>query len=343
MTGQERQQVRTHYIHRLSYTFQERLVGAFVLGALALLLFLFVYNREAATMFAEKFTLIAYMRNAQGVNEDTKVQISGVEVGRVKSLDVADDNQIRLELEVLERFHPLVREDSKAALSKLSMIGKASIEISAGDPTRPLLPDGGIILVDEPLSVDQIMADVAPALRNAQRILERLNDIAQAVDPKDVSRTLRSVQATTANVEKLTTQLAQGRGAAGQLMSNPDVERDVATSVRLLAATLSQTEQRMKELGPVLKDAQAATAEVRKASADLPQLIDETHRLVAQLNTTMGTVNYEMQQLPDLVLKTRQLMEQVDRTLRALQSTWPISSSVQQPPEQQVVEPRPTQ
>jgi phospholipid/cholesterol/gamma-HCH transport system substrate-binding protein len=339
----DQQPARTHYIHRTTYSFQERLVGTFVLGALLMLLLLFVYNREAATLFADKFTVIAYMKNAQGVTENTKITISGVDVGRVRSFDVAEGNQIRIELEVLERFHPLVREDSRAALSKLSMIGKASIEITAGSADRPLLPDGAIILVDEPLSIDAIMADVVPALRNAQRTLERINQIAEAVDPKDVNRMVKSVQVTTANMEKLTTQMTQGRGAAGQLLSNDEVGRDVATSVRLLAATLEQTEQRMKELGPVLKDAQAATAEVRKASEGLPQLIDETHRLVGQLNTTMGTVNYEMQQLPDLVIKTRQLMEQVDRTLRALQSTWPISSSVQQPPEEQVVAPRPTQ
>ena len=58
------------------------------------------------------------------------------------------------------------------------------------------------------------------------------------------------------------------------------------------------------------------------------------------MNTTVGSVNYEMQQLPDLVLKTRQLMEQTDRTLRALQSTWPISQSVAQPPDRDLVEPR---
>lgn len=334
---------KTHYIHRTTYTFQERLVGAFVLSALLLLLVLFVYNREAATLFAEKFTVIAYMKNAQGVAEDTKITISGVDVGRVRALDVAEDNTIRMELEILERYHGLVREDSRAALSKLSMIGKASIEIGAGSADRPLLPDGGIILVDEPLSIDQIMADIAPALRNAQRTLERINQIADAVDPKVVARLMQSAQVTTNNMEKLTTQMAQGKGGIGQLMSDQGVERDVATSVRMLAATLEQTQQRMQQLGPVLDDAQAASAEVRKASADLPQLIDETHRLVAQLNTTMGTVNYEMQQLPDLVVKTRQLMEQVDRTLRALQSTWPISNSVPQPPEEQVVAPRPTQ
>ena len=137
---------RIHYVHRLSYTALERLVGAFVLIALLLLVVLFVYSREAKTLFADKFVLIAYMRNAQSITTDTKVLISGIEVGEVRTVDLGDDNLIRVELEVLERFHSLVHQDSRASLSKLSMIGKATIEVSAGTIELPLIPDGGVIL-----------------------------------------------------------------------------------------------------------------------------------------------------------------------------------------------------
>lgn len=331
---------QVHYVHRLSYSTLERVVGAFVLTALLLLIVLFVYSREAKTMFAEKFTLIAYMRNAQSITTDTKVLVSGIEVGEVKSIDLGSDNLIRVEIEVLERFHGLVREDSRASLSKLSMIGKATIEVSAGSTELPLIPDGGIINVDEPLSIDAIMADVLPALKNAQLTLERVNQLAQAIDPRDVERTVRGITTTVANVEKMTTMMAAGKGGLGQMVADTAVEQDLAATIRALARTLEQTEQRMRELGPVLSDMQAVSAEARAASKNLPQLIDETHRLVAQMNTTVSSVNYEMQQLPDLVLKTRQLMEQTDRTLRALQSTWPISQSVAQPPDRDLVEPR---
>jgi phospholipid/cholesterol/gamma-HCH transport system substrate-binding protein len=333
---------KVHYVHRLEYTTLERLVGAFVLGALLLLLVLFVYSREARTLFADKFTIIAYMRNAQSITTDTKVQISGIEVGEVRAIDLGSDNLIRVEMRVLEKFHGLVREDSRASLSKLSMIGKATLEVSAGDTAQGLVPDGGIVPVDEPVSIDQIMADVLPALRDAQTTLERMNALAQAVDPKDVQRAMRSATVTADNLEKLTTMMAQGRGGIGQMVADKGVEQDLAITIKSLASTLQQTEARMRELAPVFKDLQSMSSDARNASKDLPQLMEETHKLVGQLNTTVGTVNYEMQQLPDLVLKTRQLMEQTDRTLRALQGTWPISNSVAQPPDKELVEPRPS-
>lgn len=263
---------RVHYLHRLSYSTQERLVGAFVLSGLLLMFLLGVYSRETATLFAEKFTVVTYMKDARGVTVDTQVLMSGVQVGRVRRLEVVGDNLIRVEIEMLERFHPLLRRDARAALSKLSMIGKPSIEIRGGSADQPELADGESIPLTEPPDLDQILTDLAPAMRNIQQILERLSAISGAIEPGHVGAVTRNLSA---------------------------------------------------------------------ASGDLPALIGEARTVVGQMNTTMTTINYEMQQLPDLVLRSRQLMDEMDRTLQGVQNTWPVSGAMAPPPGQQVVEPRP--
>ena len=58
----------------------------------------------------------------------------------------------------------------------------------------------------------------------------------------------------------------------------------------------------------------------------------QSRKLVTQLNTTMGTVNYQLQALPDMVVRTRQILDDTDATLQAIQNTWPISSSVPKQP-----------
>lgn len=261
-----------HYIHRLSYTAQERLVGAFVLSGLLLLGLLAVFSREASTFFADKFTLVASMKDARGVVVDTPVLMSGVQVGRVRGLEVVGDDRIRVELEMLERFHPLLREDARAAMSKLSLIGKPSIEIRGGSAARPPIADRAVIPLSEPPNLDQVLADVAPALQNVKSILDHIEAIAGAIEPRHVKA----------------------------LSTNLDT-----------------------------------------ASGDLPELVTEARSVVAQMNTSMSTINYEMQQLPDLVLRSRQLMDQMDRTLHGVQNTWPLSSSMEPATQQQIVEPRP--
>lgn len=205
---------RVHYIHRLSYTTQERLVGAFVLSGLLLLCLLAVFSREASTLFADKFTLVAHIKDARGIAEDTPVQMSGVQVGRVKRLDVVGDGMIRVEMEMLERFHPLVRDDARAALSKLSMIGKPTIELHGGSGSKPPIADRGVIPITEPPNFDQMLADVAPALRNLQAILERLNAITGAVEPKRVKSLATNLDNASADLPQL---VAEARAVAAQM------------------------------------------------------------------------------------------------------------------------------
>lgn len=330
-----------HYVHGLSYTAQERLVGGFVLLALAILFVLLIVSRDVTGLFQETVTFHAFMRNAQGISTDTKVMISGVEVGSVASFDVADDNTIEVELDVLERFRDLVRQDSRASLNKLSVLGRANIQISAGHPNRPVLPDGARIPVDEPLSLDEIFANVIPSLRNANATIERLNRITSAMDPEEIRSITANMVAVSENLNRLSGQLAEGRGAVGTMLFDEGFEESLVRSMGSLERSLAETEQRLADLEPVFSAAGDLTERSNEALEALPRLLSETTRLVEQTNATIGTVNKEMQRFPDLVVRTRRLMDQMDSTLGAVQGTWPISRSLPPPREPEMIEVEP--
>lgn len=93
-------QDRVHYIHRLSYTARERLVGAFVLIAIALMFIALLFNQQTARLFERKFTLHAYIHNAQGINTDTPVVVSGLNVGTVSATGITPGNRISLTMRI---------------------------------------------------------------------------------------------------------------------------------------------------------------------------------------------------------------------------------------------------
>ena len=308
MAEKEREQV--HYIHGLNYTARERLVGVFVLTAVVLLFFALTFNKQMVHLFEEKFPLRAYMTNAQGVSTDTHVFISGLDVGNVTKLSLSEDNRILVSMDILERFHRLIREDSTAEISKLSVIGNTAIDIKPGSPDKPMVANDAVLTLTEPLSMDQMMAQVSPVLLDVKATLAQVNQLSHAVDPKDLNETVRNLAALTANLKVITGQFASAEGTA-----------TTQAAMQNLAATLKETQARLAEMQPLIKNANAA-------SADIPGLVAQSRKLVTQLNTTIGTVNVQMQALPDMVTRTRQILDQTDATLQALQNTWPISSSV---------------
>lgn len=324
---QDERKPKTHYIHRLSYTTRERLVGAFVLLAVALLFLVIVFNKQTMRHFQKKFELHAYVHNAQGISTDTPVIVSGLDVGSVSKLGITSDNRIAITMQILERFHKLIRTDSRAGLSKLSVLGNTAIEITAGSPDKPPIPDDATLILEEPLSVDQILAQVAPVLDNVKAILARVDQISAQINPKQVGQIVQNLATVSANLKSVSTQMANGHGAIGKLLYDQRTADNLGNAIQSLNVSL-------KKLQPLVSNASSA-------SADLPELVSSGKLLVNKLNTTVGGVNSQMQSLPAMVLQTRQVLDDTDRTLRALENTWPISSSVNKPPTEQVVPPRP--
>ena len=323
---------RIHYIHNLSYTARERLVGVFVLVAMAVIFGLIFINGRTTHLFEKRITYHAYLHNAQGVSTESVVKVSGLEVGRVSSLDIAKDNRVHLTLYVFERFHDLVRADSHVSLSKLSVLGKASIDITAGTTGSPVLPDGSVLAIEEPRSLDELMADLTPVMEKVKSIVEGVAALVDAVDPNDVRATSKELASTMASLRSISGQIAAGKGAVGQLVYNDKAEKSMARSLASLESMLAKADKRLAEMEPVVKNAASITDEGRAMTKELGALVVETKQLVNQMNTAMGTVNVELQQLPELVSRMKLLMDSTDRTLQGMQRIWPLSSAV---PEQQ--------
>ena len=296
-----------HYIHRLNYTARERLVGVFVLVAFLLLVLTVAFNRQTQRFFAPKFTLHAYITDATGVSTDTPVMVYGLDVGKVTKLSLSPDNRIMVTMEILERFHRLIRTDSTAEISKLSVIGNAAISIKPGSPDKPVMPNDAEVPLQQPLSVDQMMSQVSPVLVDVKSTLAQINTLSHSIDPKDLNALVKNLATASENLKTITGQFADSH------------------AVDSLAATLKETQARLAEIQPLIKNANAA-------SADIPGLVAQSRKLVTQLNTTMGTVNYQLQALPDMVARTREILDETDATLQAVQNTWPISSAVAKKP-----------
>lgn len=315
---------RIHYIHRLSMKARERLVGAFVLTALVVLIALLFANSRTNNIFEKKVYYEVYLRNAQGMSTESVVNLSGIEVGRVSAIGISEDHRIRLTLFVYERFRDLVRADSRASVSKLSVLGKAAIEISAGSPQQPLLEAGAVLPIDEPLSIDELIASFTPVVRKLEQIVDNTSAITAAIDPADVKGMSRDLAATAKNLRNLTEQMASGKGAVGRLMYDKAMEQEMASAIQSLAGALGKADQSLAALEPFVRNAN--------------DLAVESRALVGQMNTTMGAVNVELQQLPEMVNHMQVLLDETNRTLEGMQRIWPLSSTLPEGATQTLIE-----
>ena len=315
----DKQQRSVHYIHRMEYTLQERLVGVFILSALAIIFVLMFINSKTAHLFEDRITLNTYLTKAEGISTETPVKISGIEVGKVSALDIAPDHRIHVELIVYKRYQPLLRSDSKAALGKLSVLGKSVIEITAGSTEQAMLPDGATIKVEEPLSVDELLAQLTPVIKAVEGSVTRFAEVMERIEPQQVGNLIADLEKSAHHIENISARLDSNEGTIGMAINDPAFQQRFSTAINSIDHAFTQMEHRLSEL-------EAMSKNVSASSKDFPAISAEFKEMLGNTNAMLTSVNIELKQLPDLVTRMNVLMEETDRLLEGVNNSWLFSN-----------------
>jgi len=279
--SERRAKPRTHYIHRINYTTQERIVGTFVLVAFGILIWLLISSGKTKNLFEDNFIIYGQMESAKAVNVDTEITISGISVGHVISVDITEKNTLVLTMEMLRKYHNLLRIDSVAKLTSfdLAVIGKAMIEISPGSPEKPLLLEGSTIVIKESLSMKDLMDKITPTLTLLEDSIKKINTILTAVDAETLKNTLDNINKLSADIAAIGSQVRSGQGLIGSVIYEDKFENEVKESVKKMDEATSKLD---------------------------------------------GVITSVKDQLE----KTAPLLKEIDKTVKATQRVWPISSAI---------------
>ncbi len=302
---------RSHYVHHLRYSTQERLVGLFILSAIAILFGLLFLSSQTLRLFDSRITLYAFIQNPVGVSADTDVRISGITVGSVKKISLNPDNLFKVELSIFEDFNGLIRSNSRASVSKLAFIGDSIINITPGDANRPLLASGSTITVDETLTIDQMITNLKPVLDKINNSVNKIATVIGNLPGDALNESLYNVADASKNLKQITQQVNRGQGTASALINDRQAYQALLNTIASLQDTLA--------------DAQLTMQNTRQATTDLPKLI-------ADLQATIKTIRQESSQLPELSNSTRNLLDDAQKTVDAINSTWPISGNIPDDP-----------
>jgi len=307
-----KEKTNVHYIHFLSQSAREQLVGAFLIFALLAITGLIIAKINSAKMFDEVITYHAYMKNAQGISTETLVNVSGIEVGKVSAIDITDDNKIHIEFFIYKSFEKLIRTDSTGELSKLSLVGNAVIIITAGTPSFPLLPAGSAISIKEPITTDDLIEGIKPVIKDLETTVSNFADIVAAIDSPSIKKGSQSLLAIMQNLEHISDQVASGEGVLGRAVFDQQQAQQLSRTLDSFEITLSKIDQRVNETQPMIENITALGSESRS--------------MVAEVRRSVDKINQELKNLPEMVNDTQALIQSSDETVQSIQKIWPLST-----------------
>lgn len=226
-----------------------------------------------------------------------EVRILGALVGSLEEIDVAEDGEMSGVLRIRGTFIRFVRADSRAiAKKKFGVAGDAYLEITKGSGAP--LAEGAIMKVEKDTEITEMVQQVIerveevalPAIEQVRKALEEYTNLAS-----DLRNPEGNLQELLAHLAKIAEELEKGEGTAGQLLRDPSLANELREITEKINASLA-------EVNVILQDVRASSSILKE----------------------------EMDDVPGVVLQTRDTMRETEKLLEAIQKHWMIRKYVDQ-------------
>lgn len=235
-------------------------VGVLVAVALAILLYAVVRLGKAAHLFGSRYTLVTFVPNANGLRVGGQVTVAGQLAGSVTAIDFlpvdADTTRnLRVRLELDQTIQQQVRRDSKLVLRNQGLLGDKYVDISPGTPAYRALHNGDTIALGPSVDYQAMLAQASAALSDVTGLTHDLRGLTQS--------------------------LVQGKGTAGQLLTNRALYDRLNATLGSTSTLLARLQNPNGSVGHLLDDPQLYY--------NLTGMIASVDTLVTRLNSGTGT------------------------------------------------------
>lgn len=181
-------------------TWDQLKVGSLILLSVLVLGVALYKLGEAVNLFAKRYELHAFLKEAGGLRVGGAVMVAGQLAGNITEIQFLPiDNDtlrnIKIVVALDEKLREQVRRDSKARVKTLGLLGDKIIDIAPGTPKATTLQSGDTIKVQPSLDYEEVLTKAASAVDD--------------------------VVGLTKDMRLLTSSLVAGKGTIGQLLTNP--------------------------------------------------------------------------------------------------------------------------
>jgi phospholipid/cholesterol/gamma-HCH transport system substrate-binding protein len=269
---------------------QSLLVGIFTIVAVALFgagLFL-IGNQHKA--FSHHVIFYTNFQNVEGLTKGAKVKVGGIDAGEVEDVQIPSSpaQKFRLKMNVDDRLHGLIREDSLVTVETEGLVGDKFLLIHQGSEHASEARAESTLQSKEPFEMSKLLEQAQGIMNQAGTTMNQLqgtmNDVRGHLDT-----TLDTATSTIKNVNGVVQDVRRGKGSVGMLIEDRATAADVRQSVANIRQTTEKLNGSSTRIDNILADAQSRQL-VGKMDDTLTNAKSATHNLdqtSQQINTTL--------------------------------------------------------
>lgn len=311
---------------------KEQRVGLFFVGAL-LLVVAAVELTVGTGVLRRGYPLYTEFRDAGGLDRGATVRVAGIKAGKVDAVTLGPTG-VRVRLTIDRDV--VVPEGAVAHLESQALGGQHSVNITlppAAAPAPAPLQPGATMPSTEATSFTQLftqLGQVATSVDTLARSFERESTELLANLNTLVEENRTALTRSLANLDTISTQIAEGKGSLGKLVQDPALYDEAKASLAAMRASfdnISIVTERLARgegtLGRLLED-DRLYLQAEQTLASLHQTADAMEEISAGLRDGEGTLG-KMLTDDSLYHEAQDAVRSVQRATQGVEDQAPIS------------------
>ncbi len=292
-------------------TWDQLKVGVLILIALIILGVSIIKLGQAGNLFGKRYTLVSFVNNASGLRVGGPVTVAGQLAGSIKQIDFlppdADTTRnLKLIVEVNSSLREQVRQDSRAKIKTLGLLGDKVYDITVGTPRFRSLHEGDTVVVAPAVDYEAVVQQASSAIgevvgltRDLKRVTVGITrgegTLGQLVTNRQLYDQLNS---TLTRTSSLMARLENPRGTIGRLLDDPSLYYSLNRAIASADTVISQINRSNGTMGRLLRD--------DTLYVHLVSVVSKADSLVSAMSSGNGTVQklFTDQQLYNQLVKT---------------------------------------
>jgi len=246
----------------MEYSSNEIKAGCLVI--LGVILFVgFLLLISGIDLFKSTKIYYARFKNTSGIEVGSLIRYGGMEVGKVKKVQIALDNNSLIEFEVEVDTDVPVKKDSEVMITSIGIMGEYYIEISTGSPESALLPPGSLLNCKDVTPLMMLTNTVEDLSKKLSRTIDNLNQLLGSENQNqahqilvNLNRLLEDNQHAVVAMMKNSNEMLENLNHVSNQLDTLLIENQdsISRSIQHLETTLALSQELIKSLQETMKN-----------------------------------------------------------------------------------------
>lgn len=259
-------------------------VGIFLVVSTVLIAAAVGYVAHKKGFFTQFYTFTLMSKTGEDLAEGMPVIFSGFKIGTVNALELSENGSVLIKIRIPRQHAKWIRRNSKFIVTK-PFIGSSFMAVTTSDMKSPLLSEKIIPEVSKVSDINETIKKLQPVIEEAKII--------------------------TANIEKITSDLADPEGDVHKILRNSEQITANLSEKESLLEMLVKDKKSIQSVYQALESTKNITARTETILEKVDKMAKETDEQVYGEN---GVFPLIIKGLKDLLVKLKKIDATIDNT-----------------------------